>query len=73
MAQLLHVMVVKKLVRSLSECKQTTRHTRVAHVPWSPIMTIRKPSAIPTPTQGYQKNPNEMLYRMSSVTGTETR
>ena len=35
MAQLLHVMVVKKLVRSLSECKQTTRHTHGSH-PQSP-------------------------------------
>ena len=44
--------------------QQTIRHTHVPHVPWSPKMTIRKQSAIPTPTQGYQKNPNEILYRM---------
>ena len=52
---------------------QISRHTHVPYVPWSPKMTIRKPSVIPTPTQGYQKNPNEMIYRMEQLSGTKTR
>ena len=51
--------------------QQTIRHTHVPHVPWSPKMTIRKQSAIPTPTHGHQENPNEMHYRMGLLSGTE--
>ncbi len=36
-------------------------------------MTIRKRSSVSTPIQGYQNNPNEMLYRMRWLSGTETR
>ena len=53
--------------------QQTLRNTHVPHVPWSTKLTIPKPPSIATPTQGYPKNPNQMLYRMGQLSRTETR
>ncbi len=63
----------EKLVRSRRKGQRTMHPSEIKNVPWSAKMTIRKWSSVATPIQGYQNNPNDTLYRMRWLSGTETR